>query len=122
MAVAHMHAREQTLSILCHKGLRLSGIKSRPNPNPDSQQIKPSQGQPNADKVEYAGSTTGPQLNAHMEKLTFSSIDALSAGALTMERRTAHMENIMTLTHNDKEDVTLATLISGPSCNQSYLN
>ena len=58
--------------------------------------------------------TTGLQLDVHMEKLAFSSIDALSAGALTMERKTAHMENIMTLAHNDKEDVTLTTLISGP--------
>ena len=65
-------------------------------------------------KAECADSTTEPQLDAHMEKPAFSSTDALSAGALTTGRRTVHMENTMTLVHNDKEDVTLATLIPGP--------
>ena len=40
--------------------LKAERTKCRPNPNPDSQQIKPSQGQPNANKVEYADSTTEP--------------------------------------------------------------
>ena len=48
-----------------------------------------------------------------MERPVSSSTDALSAGVPTMEKRTAHMENTMTIVGNDKEDVMLVTLISG---------
>ena len=48
-----------------------------------------------------------------MEKAAFSSTDAFSVGALTTGR-TVRMENTMTLVNNDKEDITLATVIPGP--------
>lgn len=116
MAVVYMHAgKQQAYRSLQSSVTRAQGwVASNPNPNPDSQQIKPSWETPYTDNVEWAGSTTESQLDDHNYGEAIFFHQCTQCRFPDHEKKDCLLENTRTLAGNDKEDVILATLSSKP--------